>query len=198
MPRYTAVLDACVLVPIALGDTLLRAAEKGLYRPLWSMRILAEAQAATEEIHHDLGTIIAALTAHGLTQSQIADMTGILQSRLSEYARRKRTPRAAATFEALANGLGMPPAARQALGLASLSPWLTSGDLRLLMRLGATREYTALGSGVGCAIAALLAFAAFTWEFDAEVYCFACMRTLKMPLGPPRRSSRSPRRVWRL
>ena len=51
MPRYTAVLDACVLVPIALADTLLRVAEKGLYRPLWSGRILAEAQAATEEIH---------------------------------------------------------------------------------------------------------------------------------------------------
>jgi hypothetical protein len=32
MPRYTAVLDACVLVPIALADTLLRVAEKGLYR----------------------------------------------------------------------------------------------------------------------------------------------------------------------
>src|ERR1700733_12049376 len=51
MPRYTAVLDACVLVPIALADTLMRVAEKGLYRPLWSDRILAEAQAATEEIH---------------------------------------------------------------------------------------------------------------------------------------------------
>ncbi len=51
MPRYTAVLDACVLVPIALADTLLRVAEKGLYRPLWSDRILAEAQEATEEIH---------------------------------------------------------------------------------------------------------------------------------------------------
>ena len=50
MPRYTAVLDACVLVPIALADTLLRVAEKGLYRPLWSERILAEAQQATEEI----------------------------------------------------------------------------------------------------------------------------------------------------
>ena len=29
MPRYTAVLDACVLEPIALADTLLRVAEKG-------------------------------------------------------------------------------------------------------------------------------------------------------------------------
>jgi hypothetical protein len=51
MPRYGAVLDACVLVPIALADTLLRVAEKGLYRPLWSDRILAEAQQAIEEIH---------------------------------------------------------------------------------------------------------------------------------------------------
>jgi hypothetical protein len=39
-----------VLVPIALADTLLRVAEKGLYRPLWSDRILAEAQEAIEDI----------------------------------------------------------------------------------------------------------------------------------------------------
>jgi alkylhydroperoxidase family enzyme len=51
MARYTAVLDACVLVPITLADTLLRVAEKGLYRPLWSDRILTEAQDAIEEIH---------------------------------------------------------------------------------------------------------------------------------------------------
>jgi len=38
-------------LPIALADTLLRIAEKGLYRPLWSDRILAETQAAIEEIH---------------------------------------------------------------------------------------------------------------------------------------------------
>ena len=55
MSRYAAVLDACVLVPIALADTLLRVAEKGLYRPLWSDRILAEAQEATEEIHPGIG-----------------------------------------------------------------------------------------------------------------------------------------------
>ena len=51
MPRYTALLDACVLVPITLADTLLRVAEKGIYRPLWSGVILAEAQEAAEEIH---------------------------------------------------------------------------------------------------------------------------------------------------
>jgi hypothetical protein len=51
MPRYAAVLDACVLVPVVLADTLLRVAEKGLYRPVWSERILAEAREAIEEIH---------------------------------------------------------------------------------------------------------------------------------------------------
>lgn len=54
MPRYTAVLDACVLVPIALADTLLRVAEKGLYRPLWTDRILTEAQVALGEIHQGI------------------------------------------------------------------------------------------------------------------------------------------------
>jgi hypothetical protein len=44
MPRYAAALDACVLVPVILADTLLRVAEKGLYRPLWSQRILTEAR----------------------------------------------------------------------------------------------------------------------------------------------------------
>jgi hypothetical protein len=51
VPRYTVVLDACALVPVALADTLLRIAEKSLYRPVWSDRILAEAQEAIEQIH---------------------------------------------------------------------------------------------------------------------------------------------------
>jgi predicted nucleic acid-binding protein len=42
--KYTAVLDACVLIPMCLCDTLLRFAEEpALYRPLWSELILKEA-----------------------------------------------------------------------------------------------------------------------------------------------------------
>ncbi|WP_315503763.1 PIN domain-containing protein [Actinomyces radicidentis] len=54
MARFSALLDACVLVPVALADTLLRVAEQGLYRPLWSTRIFDETVAAIEEVHPDL------------------------------------------------------------------------------------------------------------------------------------------------
>ena len=66
----------------------------------------------------DLGAVITVLCAHGITQGQLAALTGIPQGRLSEYKTRKRMPSATSTFEAFADGLGMPPAARRALGLA--------------------------------------------------------------------------------
>lgn len=53
--RFSVLLDACVLVPITLADTLLRLAEAELYRPLWSQRILQEMVWAIEEIHPALG-----------------------------------------------------------------------------------------------------------------------------------------------
>jgi predicted nucleic acid-binding protein len=40
--HFPVVLDACVLVPYALRDTLLRLAEKGLYLPRWSGEIIQE------------------------------------------------------------------------------------------------------------------------------------------------------------
>lgn len=41
---FPAFLDACVLVPIALTDTLLRLAEADTYRPLWSADVLDEVE----------------------------------------------------------------------------------------------------------------------------------------------------------
>jgi transcriptional regulator with XRE-family HTH domain len=66
----------------------------------------------------DLSTPITVLGANGVTQDQIAALTGIPQGRLSEYKTRKRTPRAHSTFQDFADGLGLPPAARLALGFA--------------------------------------------------------------------------------
>ena len=68
--------------------------------------------------HRDLGVVIEVLGAHGVTQGQIAGLTGITQGRLSEYRNHKRKPTASSIFEAFADGLGMPPAARRALGLS--------------------------------------------------------------------------------
>jgi hypothetical protein len=39
---FRAVLDACVLYPFSLRDTLLHLAERDLYEPIWSARILEE------------------------------------------------------------------------------------------------------------------------------------------------------------
>jgi transcriptional regulator with XRE-family HTH domain len=76
----------------------------------------------------DLGTVITVLNADGLTQGQIAELTGISQGRLSEWATRKRIPRATSTFESFADGLGIPPAARQAPGLAPEAPGISGVD----------------------------------------------------------------------
>jgi hypothetical protein len=42
----------------------------------------------------DLGAVITVLCAHGITQGQLAALTGIPQGRLSEYKTRKRIPAA--------------------------------------------------------------------------------------------------------
>src|SRR6266567_1502386 len=66
----------------------------------------------------DLGKIVSVLGGHGLSQGQIAGLTGVPQGRLSEYKTGKRLP-TLNTLEEFANGLDVPENARRALGLAS-------------------------------------------------------------------------------
>ncbi len=70
---------------------------------------------------HDVGAIIRILGMHGITQGQISSMIGISQPRLSEYKTGKREALASSTFQAFADGLGLPRSARLALGLAPVS-----------------------------------------------------------------------------
>src|SRR5262249_2002473 len=50
---YAAVLDANVLVPSALRDTVLRLGAGGFYRPLWSGQILKEVEHAVLRVAHN-------------------------------------------------------------------------------------------------------------------------------------------------
>jgi transcriptional regulator with XRE-family HTH domain len=74
----------------------------------------------------DLGMVITALGGSGMTQGRISELTGIPQGRLSEWKTGKREPKGARTFEKFANGLGLPSAARRALGLDSTDRPLAS------------------------------------------------------------------------
>jgi predicted nucleic acid-binding protein len=52
--RYTALLDACVLYPLAMADALMNLATAGLFAAKWTARIESEWIAALEEKRPDL------------------------------------------------------------------------------------------------------------------------------------------------
>jgi stage V sporulation protein K len=85
-------------------------------------RVFARQDVLDACARRDLGAIVVILGTCGVTQGQIAELTGIGQGRLSEWATGKRAPAASKSFEAFADGLGIPAAARQALGLAPVPP----------------------------------------------------------------------------
>lgn len=68
----------------------------------------------------DLGDVIAILGKHGISQGQMASLTGIYQGRLSQYKNHIHIP-TLDTLEEFADGIGMPEHARRAFGLASTS-----------------------------------------------------------------------------
>jgi predicted nucleic acid-binding protein len=55
LPLTLAVLDANVLVPVSLTDTLLRSAEHRRYVPLWTEAILDEVTRNVAQLHPDYG-----------------------------------------------------------------------------------------------------------------------------------------------
>jgi hypothetical protein len=88
-------------------------------------RVCARPEVLDACARRDLGAVISALTdkrTGGLTQGWIAEFTGIPQGRLSEWMTGKREPKGVSTFQKFADGVGLPPAARRALGLDAGSP----------------------------------------------------------------------------
>jgi len=62
--EYTVLLDACVLVPMPLCETLLRLAEEpALYRPLWSDPILQEVGTALVQMKYSAAQVSRRLDA---------------------------------------------------------------------------------------------------------------------------------------
>jgi hypothetical protein len=64
--QYSAVLDACVLAPMPLADTLLRLAEESFFVPKWSAEIL-----------HEVGTTLAKF---GYSVQQIERRTAAIRT----------------------------------------------------------------------------------------------------------------------
>jgi hypothetical protein len=81
-------------------------------------RVCARPEILAALARRDLGTVITVLGGSGVTQGQISELTGIPQGRLSNWKTGTREPKGLSTFEKFAN-VGLPPAARQALGLDS-------------------------------------------------------------------------------
>ena len=90
--------------------------------PISEVRRIVERVCARQDVldacaERDLGYVIAAFEEGGLTQGQMASLTGLHQNRLSDYKTGKHKPKEYSVFAAFADGLGLPPAARQALAL---------------------------------------------------------------------------------
>jgi len=66
---YVALLDAACLVPVVITDTLLRLAEQGLFRPIWSEKIIDEARQALTIVHPELPDVAIARRLRAMNDS---------------------------------------------------------------------------------------------------------------------------------
>ena len=101
--------------------------------PISEVRRIVDRVCARQDVldacaERDLGYVIAVFEKNGLTQGQMAGLTGLHQNRLSDYKTGKHRPKEYSVFAAFADGLSLPPAARQALGLDAIpAPATTTG-----------------------------------------------------------------------
>ena len=79
---FSVVLDTCVLYPAHLRDTLLRLAERGLYRVLWSDDIVDELQRNLIEAGIDRDAVVHLLTEmeRAFPDASIAGYKGLIDA----------------------------------------------------------------------------------------------------------------------
>lgn len=78
---FRAVLDTCVLYPAILRDTLLRLAERDLYKPLWSEEILAElADNLTKRIEPESVQHLLTEVRNSFPEAEVTDYESLVDS----------------------------------------------------------------------------------------------------------------------
>jgi predicted nucleic acid-binding protein len=124
----SVVLDACVLVPHPLFDTLLRVAEAGLYRPLWSAQILTEVE-RTLIIKRGLGSDKAARRIEQMQRAfpgaMVEDFDQLIPAMTNDPKDRHvlaAAVRAGAGFIVTANLKDFPERALSPVGVEALHP----------------------------------------------------------------------------
>ena len=105
--------------------------------PISEVRRIVDRVCARQDVldacaERDLGYVIAFFEKNGLTQGQMAGLTGLHQNRLSDYKTGKHRPKQYSVFAAFADGLSLPrprgrhwgsmPARRRLPRLACRSP----------------------------------------------------------------------------
>lgn len=127
---FLAVLDACVLYPFALRDTLLRLAELELYDPRWSDEILEEMSRNLVQRHgatvEQVDRIVAAMTAAFGGASVPADLVARLIPAMTNHEKDRHVLAAAQASGAEAvvtlNLADFPEEATQPLGIDAIHP----------------------------------------------------------------------------
>lgn len=140
MSNFAAVLDACVIIPAVVRDTLLRAAEAGLYRPRWSHDILDEVERNLTRIigtrgHADAEGKVQHLLAELRAQFPEAIVTGYgaLIPTMTNHEKDRHVLAAAVTSDAQAiitsNSIHFPASALGPYNIEALTPDQFLSDL---------------------------------------------------------------------
>ena len=103
MPSPKAVLDANVLVPVSLTDTLLRSAEHGRLLPFWTEKILEEVVRNVARLHpeHDVAKIERRVEAmkRSFPEAMVVGWE-VLEPDMTNHPKDRHVLAAAAHFEA--------------------------------------------------------------------------------------------------